>query len=65
MEKSEKDGKMDRRTRYTRRLIRDTLLELMQEKGFQRVTVTELCKRAEPEPGDVLPPLSGSQRRAR
>ena len=38
---------MDRRTRYTRQLIRDTLLELMQEKGFQQVTVTELCKRAE------------------
>ena len=36
MEKPEKDGKMDRRTRYTRQLIRDTLLELMQEKGFQR-----------------------------
>lgn len=47
MEKPEKDGKMDRRTRYTRQLIRDTLLELMQEKGFQRATVTELCKRAE------------------
>lgn len=43
----EKEGKMDRRTRYTRQLIRDTLLELMQEKGFRRVTVTELCKRAE------------------
>ena len=30
------EGKMDRRTRYTRQLIRDTLLELMQEKAFSR-----------------------------
>lgn len=38
---------MDRRTRYTRQTIRDTLLELMQEKGFNRATVTEVCRRAE------------------
>ena len=38
---------MDRRTRYTRQTIRDTLLELMDEKGFSHVTVTEVCKRAE------------------
>lgn len=42
------DGKkLDRRTRYTRQVIRETLLSLMKEKSFCRVTVTELCKRAE------------------
>ena len=39
--------KQDRRARYTRQTIRGTLLELMAEKPFSRVTVTELCKRAE------------------
>ena len=39
--------KMDRRTRYTRQTIRDTLLERMKEKPFGRVTVTEVCKQAE------------------
>ena len=38
---------MDRRTRYTRQIIRDTLLELMGEKGFNHVTVTEVCRQAE------------------
>ena len=37
----------DRRTRYTRRLIQDTLLALMDKKPFSRVTVTELCRHAE------------------
>ena len=39
--------KMDRRTRYTCQAIRDTVLELMKEKPFSRVTVTEVCRRAE------------------
>ena len=39
--------KMDRRTRYTRQAIRETLLELMEEKPFSKVTVTEVCKKAE------------------
>ena len=47
MENTETGRKMDRRTRYTRQTIRDTLLELMDEKGFSHVTVTEVCKRAE------------------
>ena len=61
--------KMDRRTRYTRQAIRDTLLELMGEKPFSRVTVTEVCKRAEMnrgtfylhylDLGDVLDDLIG------
>lgn len=47
MAQQENARKMDRRTRYTRQTIRDTLLELMREKEFCRVTVTEVCKRAE------------------
>lgn len=47
MENTEIGRRMDRRTRYTRQTIRDTLLELMVEKGFSHVTVTEVCKRAE------------------
>lgn len=47
MEHTGNGRKMDRRTRYTRQTIRETLLELMQEKEFRHVTVTEVCKRAE------------------
>ena len=47
MENTGTGRKMDRRTRYTRQIIRDTLLELMGEKGFNHVTVTEVCRRAE------------------
>lgn len=47
MEQPKNVRKTDRRTRYTRQTIRETLLELMREKGFQHVTVTEVCKRAE------------------
>lgn len=39
--------KEDRRTRYTKNLIKDTLLELMHEKSFDKITVTELCRNAE------------------
>ena len=42
MEQAKEGRKLDRRTRYTRRAIRETLLELMAEKHFSRVTVTEL-----------------------
>lgn len=37
----------DRRTRYTRMMIRDSLLTAMQQKPFSKVTVTEICKMAE------------------
>ncbi len=47
MEYPKEGRKLDRRTRYTRQVIRETLLELMEEKPFSRVTVTEICKRAE------------------
>ena len=46
---SEKTRKQDRRTRYTRQTIKDTFLELLNQKSFTKITVTEgvsqsLCK---------------------
>lgn len=39
--------KTDRRTVYTRNVIKDALLEAMQKKPFECVTVTEVCRLAE------------------
>ena len=44
---SEKTRKQDRRTRYTRQTIKDTFLELLNQKNFTKITVTEICKNAE------------------
>ena len=44
---SEKTRKQDRRTRYTRQAIKDTFLELLNQKSFTKITVTEICKNAE------------------
>ena len=44
---SEKTRKQDRRTRYTRQTIKDTFLELLNQKSFTKITVTEICKNAE------------------
>ena len=43
---SEKTRKQDRRTRYTRQTIKDTFLELLKQKSFTKITVTEICKNA-------------------
>lgn len=37
----------DRRIAKTRRALREALLELLEQKGPDRVTVTELCRRAD------------------
>ena len=37
----------DRRTQYTHRTIKESLLELMGEKPFSKITVTEICKRSQ------------------
>ena len=37
----------DRRTQYTRRTIKESLLELMGEKPCSKITVTEICKRSQ------------------
>lgn len=39
--------KTDRRTLYTRQVIKDALLEAMHKKPFERITVTEICRLAE------------------
>lgn len=42
-----KKRKTDRRTLYTRNVIKDALLEALSEKNFEQITVTDVCKRAE------------------
>lgn len=42
-----KNRKTDRRTLYTRSVIKDALLEALSEKNFEQITVTDVCKRAE------------------
>ncbi len=39
--------KIDRRTLYTRNVIKDALLEALSEKLFEQITVTDVCRRAE------------------
>lgn len=38
--------KIDRRTVQTKNIIKNTLLELLQTKRFEKITITELCKIA-------------------
>lgn len=42
-----KDRKTDRRTLYTINVIKDSLLELIDEKPYEKINVAELCRRAE------------------
>ncbi|MGI6362087.1 MAG: TetR-like C-terminal domain-containing protein [Bacillota bacterium] len=39
--------KEDRKTRYTRMVLRDSLMELMKNKPITKITITELCKKAD------------------
>lgn len=39
--------KEDRRVRYTKQIIKETLLEIMKEKPVSRITVSEICKKAD------------------
>lgn len=41
------EKKTDRRTRYTRMVIKDALLELLKEKTFSAITITDICRIAE------------------
>ena len=43
----ERTQKTDRRTRYTRQTIKGILLEELKTKPYSKITVTELCKKAE------------------
>ena len=47
MNSRRKKSSGDRRTRYTRNAIRSSLLSLMQQKPFSRITVTEICRASE------------------
>ena len=38
---------MDRRVKYTKSVIKDCLVELLQEKDLNKITVSELCERAD------------------
>lgn len=44
---AEKARKTDRRTLYTQRAIKDALLDILHEKRFDKVTVSDVCRRAE------------------
>lgn len=37
----------DRRTKYTRSVIREALMELLRIKPYSKITVTELCRLAD------------------
>ena len=39
--------KVDRRTLYTRKAVKDALLELLRREGYSKVTVASLCREAE------------------
>lgn len=39
--------KVDRRTRYTQRALKESLMELMQEKPIGKITIKEICERAD------------------
>ena len=44
---SDRARSTDRRARYTQEAIRRSLLALMKQKNFRRITVTEVCRAAE------------------
>lgn len=37
----------DRRIRYTKKVIKDTFIELLEKKPINKITVTELCRKSE------------------
>ena len=38
---------MDRRTKYTQKIIKETLIELLEEKDINKITVSEICEIAD------------------
>lgn len=42
-----KDLKMDRKKRYTRMVLQDSLIELMREKPINKITIKGLCENAD------------------
>ena len=47
LEKAVITRKTDRRTLYTKGVIKQALLELMESKSFEKITITDICKKAE------------------
>lgn len=41
------EKKSDRRVRYTKMVLRESLLELLEKKSINAVTITELCRKAD------------------
>lgn len=41
------DKKIDRRVRYTKKAIRESFLDLLEEKPLEKISVTEICKNAD------------------
>ncbi len=41
------EKRTDRRAAYTRMVIRDAFFEIMRERGFAKMSVADICKRAE------------------
>ncbi len=44
---TEKSKKEDRRVKYTRQVIKESFLKLLEKNSFPKITVTELCRLAE------------------
>lgn len=44
---SMKELKLDRKTRYTRMVLQDSLIELMSKKPISKITIKELCENAD------------------
>lgn len=42
-----KNSNLDRRTRYTLRVIRSSMFELMETKPLEKITVTDICQLAD------------------
>ena len=42
-----KEVYMDRRIKYTKKTIKDTFIKLLAEKDIKKITVSELCKKAD------------------
>ncbi|MCT8136980.1 TetR/AcrR family transcriptional regulator [Anaerobacillus sp. CMMVII] len=40
-------SKLDRRKKYTRQVLKESLIKLMQEKPFTRITIKEVCESAD------------------
>lgn len=47
MEEKTPKGTVDRRTRYTKSVIKESLFGLLRKKAFDKISVTDICKLSE------------------